>query len=141
MHDAVVYMTTEDDLRRGMATAFAHCRPGGVALFAPDHVRNTFEPTTEHGGHDGQGRALRYLEWTSDADPTDSIYQVDYAYLLHEDGKPVRGAYDQHVCGLFARADWLRLLEEVGFRASVRPFEHSEVTTGTLEVFLGVKPE
>ncbi len=141
VHDAVVYMTTEDDLRRGMATAFAHCRPGGVALFAPDHVRNTFEPTTEHGGHDGQGRALRYLEWTSDADPTDSIYQVDYAYLLHEDGKPVRGAYDQHVCGLFARADWLRLLEEVGFRASVRPFEHSEVTTGTLEVFLGVKPE
>jgi SAM-dependent methyltransferase len=140
VHDAVSYLTTADDLQRAMATAFVHCRPGGVALFAPDHVRELFEPGTDHGGNDGQGRSLRYLEWTSDPDPTDSTYLVDYAYLLREDGQPTRGAYDQHVCGLFGRGQWLRLLEEVGFRASVRPFEHSEVAPGTLEVFVAVKP-
>ncbi len=43
VHDAVMYLTTEDDLRACMVTAFAHTRPGGVALFVPDCTRETFE--------------------------------------------------------------------------------------------------
>jgi hypothetical protein len=39
VHDAVAYMTTERELRAAIETAFVHCRPGGAALFAPDHVR------------------------------------------------------------------------------------------------------
>lgn len=66
VHDAVVYMTTEADLRRAIETAYAHCEPGGAALFAPDHVRENFQASTDHGGHDGVNRALRYLEWTWD---------------------------------------------------------------------------
>ena len=88
VHDAVCYMTTEEDLRRAIATAFVHCRPGGVALFAPDHLKETFADGTDHGGHNGDGRSLRYLEWTWDPDPADSTYTVDYAYLLREqDGR------------------------------------------------------
>ena len=36
VHDAVAYMTTLDDLRKAIATAAAHCRPGGAVLLAPD---------------------------------------------------------------------------------------------------------
>src|SRR5688572_6434757 len=61
VHDAVTYMLTESDLRRAIDTAYLHCRPGGVALFCPDHVRENFQPSTEHGGEDGDGRAMRYL--------------------------------------------------------------------------------
>jgi hypothetical protein len=140
VHDAVCYMTTLDELRQAMVTAFVHCTPGGVALFAPDHVRETFEDTTDHGGSNGEGRGLRYLEWTFDPDPTDSTYLTDYVFVMHEDGQPTRSVADQHVCGLFGRDEWLELLEEVGFRAKVLPFEHSEVPAGTLEVFVAVKP-
>ncbi len=87
-------------------------RPGGVALFAPDFVRETFTPATTHGGHDGSGRAMRYLAWLWDPDPTDTTYVVDFAYLFHEDGQPTRSAYDRHLHALFGRADWVRLLEE-----------------------------
>jgi hypothetical protein len=139
VHDAVVYMTTESDLKRVMETAFVHCRPGGAALFAPDHVRETFRASTRHGGRDGESRGLRYLEWTWDPDPTDSRYVVDCAYLLRESDGSVRVEHDRHVEGLFARADWLRLLSEVGFRSRVVPFEHSEVEVGA-EVFVGSKP-
>ena len=52
VHDAVQYMTTEHDLAAAIATAAVHCMPGGVALFAPDHVRETFQPGTNCGGHD-----------------------------------------------------------------------------------------
>jgi hypothetical protein len=140
VHDAVCYLTTLDDLRQAMQTASIHCRPGGVALFAPDHIRELFEPATEHGGNDGEGRALRYLEWTFDPDPSDSTYLVDFACLLHEDGQPTRVAYDRHVCGLFGRDDWLRLLSDVGFeKARALPLEHSEVPPGSLEAFLAHK--
>lgn len=141
VHDAVVYLTTEADLRRAIETAFVHCRPGGVAIFAPDHVRETFSPGTDHGGNDGDGRALRYLEWSTDPDPTDTTYQVDYVYLLHEDGQPPRVEFDRHTEAMFPRADWLRWLSEAGFEATVRPLEHSEVEPGSTEIFIAVRPD
>jgi SAM-dependent methyltransferase len=143
VHDALDYLTDLDDLRQALTTAFIHCRPGGVALFAPDHVRENFhlaEPT-DSGGHDGQGRALRYLQWTWDPNPTDTTYQVDFAYLLHEAGQPTQCIYDRHVCGLFSQADWLRLFHEVGFVTTVRPFPHSDVPPGALQVFVAVRPD
>ncbi len=140
VHDAVMYLTTAADLRQAMTTAFVHCRPGGVAIFAPDHVRETFVSTTEHGGHDGDGRGLRYLEWTSDPDAADTTYVADFVYLLREEGQPLRYEYERHVHGLFRRADWLRLLAEVGFRATVRPVEHSELPPGSWELFVAIKP-
>ena len=115
VHDAIEYMTTEDDLRRTMDTAFVHCRPGGAALFEPDHVRETFRPETAHGGHDGPDRALRYVEWTWDPDPADTTYRTDFALLLREPDGSMRAELDRHVCGLFERELWLRLLREVGF--------------------------
>jgi len=141
VHDAVVYMTTEEDLRQAIATAFVHCRPGGAALFAPDHVRETFRPSTDHGGHDGGKRGLRYLEWTWDPDPNDTTYLVDYAYLLRESDGSVRVEHDRHLEGLFARGDWLRWLSEAGFNPRVVPFDHSELEPGSYEVFVATRPE
>ena len=93
VHDAIAYMTTEDDLRGVFATAFEHCRAGGVALFVPDHVTETFETAVDHGGHDGPDRALRYLEWTWDPDPNDSTIRMDLTYVFHEpDGLGAHGA-------------------------------------------------
>ena len=118
IHDAIDYMTTEDDLRAAITTAYLHCAPGGVALFVPDAVRETFQPATEHGGRDAApgetDRGLRYLEWTFDPDPTDTTYTAEFAFVLRE-GATVHVEQDRHIHGLFARADWLRLLDEVGF--------------------------
>jgi SAM-dependent methyltransferase len=138
VHDAVDYMTTEDDLRRAIETAAAHCRPGGVAVFVPDALRESFAPGTDHGGHDGEGRSMRYLEWSWDPDPNDTTYVTDYAYLLREDGKPPRAAHDQHVLGLFALDDWLRLLTAAGFRAEARPVEIEDAPPG-YTMFVGVR--
>ena len=123
IHDAVDYMATADDLRAALQTAFEHCTPGGAALVCPDHVRENFRPSTDHGGHDGDGRALRYLEWTSDPDPDDSCYTHDMAYMLRSADGTVRVEHDHATCGLFARDDWLAMLADVGFvGTAVLPF-------------------
>jgi SAM-dependent methyltransferase len=137
IHDAIMYMTTEEDLRQAFATAYAHCKPGGVALFVPDCVAETFSPASEHGGHDLADRGMRYLAWDWDPDPDDSSYLVDFAYLLREPDGQVRCEYDRHVVGLFKREDWLRYIQETGFEPGNRTFRHSE--SGALEVFTGIK--
>ena len=41
-HDAIDYVTSQDDLAMVIATAYAHCRPGGIAVFVPDYVKDDF---------------------------------------------------------------------------------------------------
>jgi SAM-dependent methyltransferase len=138
VHDAVSYLTTEDDLRAAVETAFEHCRDGGVALFAPDHVRETFRGGPEEGGHEGpDGRSLRYLSWTWDPDPADATYVVEFAYLLREPDGTITVEGDRHVCGLFDRATWLGALEDAGFEASVEIVEFSDAPA--MDVFLGLR--
>jgi hypothetical protein len=119
LHDAIDYMTTPQELGQAIKTAFIHCKPGGLALFVPDHVRESFHPSTDHGGHDGDGRALRYLEWTYDPNENDSIYTMEFVYLLREGNEPAQIEHERHICGLFPRADWLRLLQETGFQPDI----------------------
>jgi SAM-dependent methyltransferase len=137
VYDAIDYLTTREDLRACMETAWVHCRPGGVALFVPDYVRESFTPGADHGGHDEDDRGLRYLEWQWDPDPNDDRYVVDFAYLLRE-GTEVRAVHDRHVCGLFGRDEWLELLREVGFSAEHRPTVLSDGAGN--EMFVAVKP-
>ncbi len=140
IHDAIDYLTTLDDVRRAAETAFVHCRPGGGALFVPDHLRETFHEGTEQGGGDGDGRAIRYLEWTWDPDPADNTCLTDYVYMLRERDGSMRVEHDRHVHGLFSRAEWLAALTDAGFTARVVPIEHSEVESGSYVGFVAVRP-
>jgi trans-aconitate methyltransferase len=118
IHDAIMYLTTPADVLAALETAALHCRPTGTVMVVPDCVRETFEPLTSHGGEDGDdGRALRYLQWQWDPDPTDETYLVDYAFALRgRDGK-VTVEHDRHVEGLYSRAQWLGWFAETGLDA------------------------
>lgn len=136
IHDAIMYMTTERALHLAIETAAVHCKPGGVCLFMPDVIRETFVSLTTHGGHDsksGDGRSIRYVEWTFDADPSDTTYTVDFAYLLRERTQPLRVVHDTHVFGIFPRDTWLGLLHAAGLtpRCVADPWGR--------EVFIGKK--
>jgi SAM-dependent methyltransferase len=135
VHDAICHMTTEAQLRAAMRTAYVHCRPGGVALFVPDFVRETFVTGTDEGGSDSERGSVRFLQWIVDPDAADSTYVVDFAILIRDRKGKAKVAHDRHLLGLFARARWLGLLREVGFKARV-------VRDGQVrDAFLGRRPE
>jgi SAM-dependent methyltransferase len=134
IHDAIMYATDPATVKATLRTAAVHCRPGGRLALLPDYVRETFDPDTAHGGHDGaDGRALRYLEWAWDPDPSDDTYMVEYAFLLRHPDGTVTVEHDRHVEGLFARGDWLMWLEEAGFSAS------SSIDPWGRDVFVGTR--
>lgn len=120
VHDAIDYMTTVEDLRLAIETARAHCRRGGLALFVPDDIAENFEPSTGHGGMDGEdGRGVRYLEWTWDPQPDDGWTQTEYAFVLRDPDGSTRLLRETHRTGLFKREVWLRLLAEAGFEPQI----------------------
>jgi hypothetical protein len=140
IHDAIDYMTTADQLRQAVTTAFVHCRPGGLALFVPDWTAERFQPTTSYGGHDSANKGLRYLEWTIDHDPTDGVYSLYMSYLIR-DGKRVRqSVLDEHKLGLFPERAWLKIMREAGFQPKKLPYEHSEFANHVHFMFIGVRP-
>jgi hypothetical protein len=108
-------MVPADDLRAALETAFVHTKPDGVLLLTPDCTRETLKPGTDTGGHDGEGRSLRYLEWTHAPNEGASAYEVDYAIMLREADGSVRLVHDRHRLGLFSHEEWVRAIEEVGY--------------------------
>jgi SAM-dependent methyltransferase len=133
IHDAIMYATEPDAVRATLRTAVRHCRPGGRVVILPDCVRETFTPDTDSGGEDGEdGRALRYLEWSWDPDPTDYTFEVAYAFLLREADGQVRVELDRHTEGCFSRSDWLAWFAEAGLKTRIHhdPWKR--------DVFIGV---
>ncbi|MFN3200560.1 MAG: class I SAM-dependent methyltransferase [Bradymonadia bacterium] len=119
VHDAVVYMTSEADLRAMAETAFMHTRPGGAALFAPDCLRESFSECADMTEPVSEGnRALMMSEWVWDPDPTDTTYTVNYVFMLRE-GDSMRIVHDEHVEGLFSKETWIEVLSSVGFEVQV----------------------
>ena len=138
IHDAITYMTTREDLRRAMETAYVHCALGGVALFAPDETKERFAPDTTCGGSDAGARGFRYMEWVWDPDPSDETCVTDYAFLVRDASGEVRAVHDRHLQGLFPEAVWLQTMRDVGFDASCKVYQHSELPDGHA-LFIGIK--
>jgi SAM-dependent methyltransferase len=117
LHDAVMYLTTAEDLRAALETAAAHLGPGGVALVVPDCTRETFRPAALTGGHDADGRSLRYLEWQHDPDPADTTALSDFVFVTRDRDGALAVAHDRHVWGLFAEAEWRAAFAAAGYVA------------------------
>lgn len=139
IHDAIMYMTTPEDLRATFETAWAHTRPGGAVLIAPDFVRESFRTGTRYGGHDEGDRSLRYAEWVRDLEVHGRTYRVDFAFLLRDGDNPSRVVEDSHEFGLFSRAEWIGHLEGVGFDVQAVACEPGQADQGQTHVFVGTR--
>jgi len=139
VHDAVDYVISQADLALVVGTAFAHCRPGGIAVFAPDHTAETFRAGAgAGGGHDGSGRQASFTERTTDPDPGDNWILAEYEFTLRDADGTVTIVPEAHRLGSFRRATWLALLTAAGFTAGVR--ELSVPGRARRVLFTGLRP-
>ncbi len=138
IHDAIDYMLTLEDLRAAFATAASHLATGGLLVVMPDHMAETFEPLTGHGGNDAvDGSGIRYLEWTHDPDPHDQRVVTDYVYAIREvDGK-FTSESERHHFGLFSQDEWTEALSANGFDVTCL-LEQSEEDRPPRRILTGV---
>ena len=122
IHDAISYLTTEDDLRAAIETAAVHVRPGGVVILTPDATTEIFKPKTDHGGHDGDdGRSLRYLEWTHAPDRRRRPTTSDYAIVARGPGDELGSSTTGTRSGCSREPTWERLIATPASSSSTRP--------------------
>jgi SAM-dependent methyltransferase len=145
VHDAVDYMTSQDDLRQVIETAFAHCRPGGIALFVPDYTAETFRPASGHGGGgcDAAGRQASFRERSWDPDPADDWIQVEYEFVLRGADGHVEVIRESHRLGAFSGGTWRRLLAAAGFEPGTAPGDRAadpaSAGRGPRNLFIGLR--
>ena len=81
--------------------------PAGRRCSSPTRPASVRSRNTDHGGHDGEtaaasgtsnGRTIR--------DPGRHDYEVDFAVLAREAGKPTRVEHDRHAAGSFPKRLW-----------------------------------
>jgi SAM-dependent methyltransferase len=120
VHDAVDYVTTEAELAMVAQTAFAHCRPGGIAVFMPDHTAETFRAGAGGGGSASMedGRQASFSERRSDPDPADEWIQIEYEFTLRGADNRVQVVRESHRLGAFRHETWTRVLTAAGFAVS-----------------------
>ncbi len=120
IHDAVMYMLTEDDLRAAFVTARTHLEPGGVLIVAPDWFRENFPGAkVQHWINRRGDQELTTIEYLHDPDPADTTMESIFFYLWPDQGQ-LRIEQDRHVMGLFPLSTWIALLREAGFQVEVR---------------------
>jgi SAM-dependent methyltransferase len=117
--DAVVYMTSCEDLLRVFRAAYRHLEPGGVMIVSPDKTKETFEQNETRISHAEakarpEGVDVVFVENDYDPDPNDDTYEALIVYLIREKGI-LRVVEDMHTLGIFAAAVWPQLLREAGF--------------------------
>jgi SAM-dependent methyltransferase len=137
IHDAIMYMTSADDLSRVFKTARKHLKPDGLLFIAPDHFRETFREETDHGGYNEEHRRFRYLEWSMDRDPQDDIVETEYVYLLNEGGH-TQCIHETVNEGIFSKDIWRELLQKEGFKVSFETIPHSELEPGSYIAIVGL---
>lgn len=145
VHDAADYVTTEADLALVAATAFAHCRPGGIAVFAPDHTADTFRPGRGGGGggSDESGRQASFRERTTDPDPEDEWIESAYEFRLRAADGSVQVVRESHRLGAFRVATWIRVLTVAGFApqpGDVAGQYAGPAAAGLRHLFIGHRP-
>jgi len=121
--DSIGYMTTRADLRRAIATADRHLRPGGalliVALVREDFRENNFVYAGARGDVE-----LVVFENNHARGPRSAAYEATVVYLIRRKGK-LEIVSEVHTQGLFTMAVWRSLLRERGFRLAQRKLDHS----------------
>lgn len=118
IHDAIMYLLTEDDLIAALTTAYVHLKPGGVMIVLPDCVSETYTPNVETGGEDGEdGRSMRYLIWCQEPVPGATAFHEDFLMLLRKPDGSVEAVHDRHTFGVFPRAAWIAAFQRAGFGA------------------------
>jgi SAM-dependent methyltransferase len=142
IHDAIMYMQTEGELLSAFTTAALHCRQGGIVVVVPDCTWETFREGTHLEGHDMPApdtRSVRYIEWVTDPDPSDTMFDYDFVFALR-DGNDIRTLVDRQRCGVFPRATWLALLDKAGFDArAIKDTSTAGQESERVDIFVGHK--
>ena len=108
--DSIGYMTTEEDLRSAILTAYKHLKPGGVFLTVVNIAEQFSENNFVYSGS-RDDIDITVFENNYIPNPAGTTYEITFVYLIRRKGK-LEIYTDRHSGGIFKLETWLDLLKE-----------------------------
>jgi SAM-dependent methyltransferase len=137
IHDAIHYMTTHEDLIKAMETAKAHLRPGGVAVFMPCYVRETFvNRDVSHALTKSDPPEFTYVARAWDPDPKDELYELKF-YLFSRKGGTLKVYEDAHTLACYADKVWRKCVKKAGFEDLSAPMGKNAAGVRVTPIYVG----
>ena len=97
VHDAIAYITTEDDLSDTFAAARAHLEPGGVFITMPDHyIDRPVWPYINNRTHAQGDRELTYIEYSAPGHQRDVPAAIDVHIRHHGERRATHRTRSPH---------------------------------------------
>jgi SAM-dependent methyltransferase len=121
--DSIGHMVTKADLRKAVATANEHLKPGGVLLIVAA-VREEFRENNFIYKYSHHGIQVTVFENNYIRHSSRSRYEATVVYLIRRKGKLEIDA-DTTAIGLFGLSTWLDLLKKSGLRVRRMRMDHS----------------
>ena len=142
--ESIGYMTTTDDLKKAIATANNHLKPGGLLLICAN-IKETFK--SNNFVYTGGKGDIEITIFENNYIPrdNDSICEATIIYLIRNKGK-LETYTDVHTLGLFDKKTWYSLLKEEGFEVKETKEDHLydeymlEEGEYPLHIFICIKP-
>jgi SAM-dependent methyltransferase len=119
LHDAVMYLTTEEDLYKTFAAAKKCLCKDGVLLVVPDVYLEDFEEHFLAGGEDGwinnEPVSVRLSEWHWRNEKHEHQIFVEFSMLIRHEDQSVQNIHETHTMGLYSREQYVQNLQKAGF--------------------------
>ena len=126
VHDAISYMTSDEELRAVYRTAAAHLRTGGLMIALPEELKERLPRLETTAETRAVGSTVLSVMTTHyDRDPRDHSFETAYVFLVRE-GDDLRVELDRHVLGAFELEEFLEAIRAAGFSTTVERWELPE---------------
>lgn len=144
IHDAIDYLTTEADVAATLSVSADHLRPGGLLIVAPTYVTETFvDGESMEDENSDDDIEIRYVTSVSAVPGKSPLIEMNLTIFVRDLATELMTVEtDRHVCGLFSKATWMKLMSEAGFEVTVDAFlscEEEEDDGEPIPTFVGRK--
>ena len=138
IHDAIDYLTSQEDILATLKNARKHLTPNGILIIAPTYTCESFEAGESATDHQcSQSYDVTYTTTVIKPDPDDDLFEMHLEYHITDlKSRETAIEHDIHVCGLYPIPIWASLLSQAGFEAEL--YEETDETAWTL--FVGSPP-
>ena len=136
MNDAVMYITSLEDLNKTFSSAYKHLSAGGMMICPLETWQENFKQNhTSISTSKSDNLEITFIENNYDPDTEDTSTETVLIYLIRENGK-LRIENDLHITGLFSLDTWREVIKDCGFKLYE---ELVKTDIGTIPVYIGVK--
>ncbi len=137
--DSINYMTTVDDLRSALVTAYDHLVPGGMFITYLEVWKESFRQNQISHLTRSRGEIeVTLVENYYDPDPNDFCYEANFVYFIRRAGI-LTVEHDAHLLGLFPLDIWPEIIKDAGFEFDRHPSSITSSIGESCPVLIGIK--